>query len=202
MLLMNMGSPINGAPGALLLYAAVGVLAWPTGRRDNRSAAASGPLGDRGGLAVWSTVWGCLVLLWLEILFRPVYSVSGSLIEASGDSMPWLSSLQRSLSTGLAGDGKAIAAILLAVSGVIAAGAWTRWRRETLILGIVVSLVYWMLGQSLGGLTTGSATDPNVGPLFCPPRTRPLADRGGRRSSRVAPFAAAAERRRGRRSGR
>ena len=142
------------------------MLAWPTGRRDNRSAAASGPLGDRGGLAVWSTVWGRSVLLWLEILFRPVYSVSGSLIEASGDSMPWLSSLQRSLSTGLAGDGKAIAAILLAVSLVIAAGVWTRWRRETLILGIIVSLVYWMLGQSLGGLTTGSATDPNVGPLF------------------------------------
>ena len=166
MLLMNMGSPFNGAPGAVLLYAVVGVLAWPTGRRDNRSAAASGPLGERGGLAVWSAVWGCSVLLWLEILFRPVYSISGSLIEASWDSMPWLSNLQRSLSTALEGDGKAIAAILLAVSLVIAAGVWTRWRRETLILGILVSLVYWMLGQSLGGLTTGSATDPNVGPLF------------------------------------
>jgi hypothetical protein len=166
MLFMNMGSPFNGAPGAVLFYAVVGLLVWPTGSDDTRSAAASGPLGERGGLAVWSAVWGCSVLLWLEVLMRPVYSISGSLIEASGDSMPWLSSLQRSLSTALEGDGEAIAAILLAVSFALAAGVWTRWRRETLVLGILVSLVYWMLGQSLGGLTTGSATDPNIAPLF------------------------------------
>jgi hypothetical protein len=95
-----------------------------------------------------------------------VYSISGSLLEASGDSMPWLSGLQRSLSTTLEGDGKPIAAILLAASLLLAAGIWTRWRRETLIAGVLLSLVYWLLGQSLGGLTTGSATDPNIGPLF------------------------------------
>jgi type IV secretory pathway VirB2 component (pilin) len=166
MLFMNMGSPFNGAPGAVLLYAVVGLLVWPSGRRDTRSAASSGLLGERGGLAVWSAVWGCSVLLWLEVLTRPVYSISGSLIEASGDSMPWLSSLQRSLSTTLQGDGKSIAVILLAVSFALAVGVWTRWRRETLIFGALLSLVYWLLGQSLGGLTTGGATDPNIGPLF------------------------------------
>lgn len=166
MLFMNTGSPFNGAPGAILLYAVVGLLVWPTSSRDSHSAAASGPLGERGGLAAWSAVWGCSALLWLEVLMRPVYSISGSLIEASGDSMPWLSSLQRSLSTTLQGDGKSIAAILLGISLALAIGIWTRWRREVLATGILVSLVYWLLGQSLGGLTTGSATDPNIGPLF------------------------------------
>jgi type IV secretory pathway VirB2 component (pilin) len=166
MLFMNMGSPFNGAPGAVLLYAVVGLLVWPTDSRDDHSAAASGPLGERGGLAVWSVVWAASALLWLEVLTRPVYSISGDLLEAAGDSMPWLASLQRSLSTTLRGDGKTIAVILLVVSLALAVGVWTRWRRETLILGVVVSLVYWMLGQSLGGLTTGSATDPNIGPLF------------------------------------
>jgi type IV secretory pathway VirB2 component (pilin) len=166
MLLMNMGSPFSGAPGAVLLYAVIGLLVWPTRSRDTRSAAASGPLGERGGLAVWSAVWGCSALLWLEVLTRSVYSISGSLIEASGDSMPWLSSLQRSLSTIFQGDGKSIAAIALVVSLAVAAGVWTRWRREALILGILISLLYWTLGQSLGGLTSGDATDPNIGPLF------------------------------------
>ena len=166
MLFMNMGSPFNGAPGAVLLYAVVGVLVWPTGRQDGRSAAASGLLGERCGLAVWSAVWGCSALLWIDVLSRRVFSISGSLLEASGDSMPWLSSLQRSLSTTLEGDGKAIAAILLVASLALAVGIWTRWRRETLILGALLALVYWLLGQSLGGLTTGSATDPNIGPLF------------------------------------
>lgn len=166
MLFMDMGSPFNGAPGAVLLYAVVGLLVWPTRSRDDRSAAASGPLGERGGLAAWSAVWGCSALLWLEVLARPVYSLSGSLVEASGDSMPWLSSLQRSLATSLQGDGKPVAAILLVTSLVVAIGVWTRWRRETLVFGVLVSLIYWLLGQSLGGLTTGSATDPNIGPLF------------------------------------
>lgn len=166
MLFMDMGSPFNGAPGAVLLYAVIGLMVWPTDSRDDRSAAASGPLGERGGLAAWSAVWGCSALLWLEILMRPVYSISGSLTEASTDSMPWLASLQHSLSTTLQGDGKSIAVVLLIVSLALAAGAWTRRRRETLILGTLVALVYWLLGQSLGGLTSGNATDPNAGPLL------------------------------------
>ncbi|MGA8745971.1 MAG: hypothetical protein WB507_08905 [Solirubrobacterales bacterium] len=166
MLFMNMGSPLNGAPGAVLLYALIGVLVWPTASRGVRSGIASGLLDARGVLAVWSAVWGCSVLLWLRVLLRPVYSISGSLIEASGNAMPWLSSVQRSLAALLSGDGKSIAAILLVVSLVLAVGIWTRWRRETLIFGGLLSLIYWMLGQSFGGLTTGSATDPNIGPLF------------------------------------
>jgi hypothetical protein len=29
-----------------------------------------------------------------------------------------------------------------------------------------LSIDYWVLGQSFGGITTGIATDPNAGPLF------------------------------------
>jgi hypothetical protein len=34
------------------------------------------------------------------------------------------------------------------------------------VAGVALSLDFWLLGQSLGGLTTGMATDPNTGPLF------------------------------------
>ncbi|HEX3735476.1 MAG TPA: hypothetical protein VHU86_10040 [Solirubrobacterales bacterium] len=166
MVLMNMGSPFVGSPGAVVLYAVVGVLVWPGGQGDRRSAVGAGALGDNGGRIAWSAVWLCSAALWVAALARPVYSISGALIEASGDSMPWLGGLQRSLATALSGDGKPIAAFLLVLSLAIAAGVWTRWRRETLLLGALLSLVYWTLGQSLGGLTTGSATDPNIGPLF------------------------------------
>jgi hypothetical protein len=166
MVLMNMGSPFVGAPGAVLLYVVIGILIWSGRRGGGRSAAGGGALGDRRGLIAWSAVWLCSAALWVAALVRPVYSISGSLIEASGDSMPWLGGLQRSLAASLSGDGKPIAAALLLLSLLIAAGVWSRWRRETLLLGALLSLVYWVLGQSLGGLTTGSATDPNVGPLF------------------------------------
>lgn len=166
MVLMNMGSPFTGTPGPVLLYALVGLTVWPGGREGGDSAAASGVLGERGGLAIWSAVWTCAALLWIEVLTRPVFSLSGALIEASDDSMPWLDHLQRSLATAVQGDGKSLAALLLVLSLLVAGGVWTRWRRSALALGVLVSLVYWVLGQSLGGLTTGTATDPGAGPLM------------------------------------
>lgn len=166
MVLMDMGSPFTGAPGPVLLYAVVGLMVWPSEREEGRSAAASGLLGERGGLALFSAVWVGAALLWAQALARSVLSFSGALIEASGDSMPWLFHLQRSLATSVRGDGKTIAAVLLVVSLLVAVGVWSRWRREFLALGVLVSLVYWVLGQSLGGLTTGSATDPGAGPLM------------------------------------
>ena len=56
--------------------------------------------------------------------------------------------------------------MLAVLSLAIAVGVWTRLRREALLLGVLLSIVYWALGQSLGGLSTGKATDPNAGPLF------------------------------------
>jgi hypothetical protein len=32
--------------------------------------------------------------------------------------------------------------------------------------GILLSLVFWVFGQSLGGYFSGLATDPSSGPLF------------------------------------
>jgi hypothetical protein len=166
MVLMNMGTPLTGSPGAVVLYGLIGLLVWPGDGADRRSAAASGLLGDRGGLAVWSGVWACGGLIWLEALTRPADAVSGALIEAAGDSMPWLAGLQRSLAATVEGDGRAIAVALALASFAVAAGAWTRWRRQALAVGALISLVFWFLGQGLGGLTTGEATDPNIGPLL------------------------------------
>lgn len=39
-------------------------------------------------------------------------------------------------------------------------------RKAALLLGILLSLIFWVVGQSLGGYYTGVATDPNAGPLF------------------------------------
>ncbi|MBS1878899.1 MAG: hypothetical protein JST31_05260 [Actinobacteria bacterium] len=166
MVLMNMGSPFTGNPGAIVLYAVIGIVVWPSRGDDGHSALGAGRWGDRGGLIAWSAVWLVAAALWAQVLSRPVYSISGALREAGADSMPWLASLQRSLAATLEADGKALAAVFLVLSVLIAIGVWSRWRRQALLLGIVLSLLYWAFGQSLGGLTTGTATDPNAGPLL------------------------------------
>jgi hypothetical protein len=45
-------SPLMGAPGAVIVYALIGLLVWPTSRDGERSAADGGPIGDLGGRIV------------------------------------------------------------------------------------------------------------------------------------------------------
>jgi hypothetical protein len=40
------------------------------------------------------------------------------------------------------------------------------WRISAIYLGIVLSLIFWIVGQDIGGLYCGLATDPSTGPLF------------------------------------
>lgn len=47
--------------------------------------------------------------------------------------------------------------------GVLLSGIW---RKLAISLGIVLALVFWAVGEKLGGYYTGLATDPNSGPLF------------------------------------
>jgi hypothetical protein len=166
MVLANMGSPLTGAPGAVLLYGLIGLMLWPTARENGRSVADRGPIGDRGGLLIWSALWLSATVLWCLASSRPPDAISGALTEGASNSMHWLASLQISLAHTTHGQGRVIAIVLATLSLAIAAGVWTRWRRETLTIGALLSIVYWLLGQSLGALTTGTATDPNIGPLF------------------------------------
>ena len=167
MIPMGMASPLTGAPGAVLLYGLIGLLVWPTeeAERDGASAGA-GLIGERGGLIVWSLLWAGATALWCLSVNRTAGATSEALKAASGNSMHWLANVQGSLAASSAGHGETIAVVLAILSLVIAVGVWTRLRSEALLLGALLSIAYWALGQSLGGLTTGKATDPNAGPLF------------------------------------
>jgi hypothetical protein len=167
MISMGMASPLTGAPGAVLLYALIGLLVWPTGRVDGRSAADGGPLGEAGGLAFWTILWLVAADLWVQ---RPVNRTADATASAIAgtetSSMHWLGSLEASVARAASGHGLAIAVVMAAVSVVVGLAVWTRLRTAALVVGIAISLAYWLLGQSMGGLTTTQATDLNTGPLF------------------------------------
>jgi hypothetical protein len=163
----GMASPLTGAPGAVLLYGLIGLLVWPTEETEREgTSAGAGLIGERGGQVAWSALWAGAAALWCLSVNRTADATSEALKTASGNSMHWLASLQNSLASSAAGHGEAIAIVLAILSLAIAVGVWTRFRREALLLGALLSIAYWTLGQSLGGLTTGKATDPNAGPLF------------------------------------
>jgi hypothetical protein len=160
-------SPLMGAPGAVILYAIVGLLVYPTSRQEGVSPADTGPLRDRGGLWAWSVLWGMSAGLWLANVNRAKGATQEMINGMAAASPHWLAKFQTSTANHTHGHGTTIAIVLAVVSVAVAVGVWTPLRWPALALGIVVSLAYWVFGQSLGGpFWAESATDVNAGPLF------------------------------------
>jgi hypothetical protein len=160
-------SPLMGAPGAVILYAIIGLLVYPTSKREGRSPADMGPLGDRGGLYAWSGLWLLSAFLWLVNVNR-AKGATHEMIKAMAKTSPhWLSTFQTSVGNHTQGRGTTIAVVLAIISVAVAIGVWTRLRWPALAVGVVISLAYWVLGQNLGGpFWINEATDFNSGPLF------------------------------------
>jgi hypothetical protein len=160
-------APLMGAPGAVILYAIIGLLVWPTEKTEGRSPAALGPLGDRGGLYFWSGLWTISAGLWLANVNRAKEATHGMITEMAEASPHWLARIQDSLAKHTVGHGTTIAVVLAIVSLVVAFAVWTPLRWPALAIGIVLSLAYWLYGQDLGGpFWSEGATDFNAGPLF------------------------------------
>jgi hypothetical protein len=159
MLFAGTANPLTGAPGAVLLYAIIGLLVWP-GERTG------GLLGARGARAVWATIWLVLAWSWLLAPNSSANATSSAIQSAPGAG--WLHSLQSSVASAAQGNGLAIALVLALLSVAIGVAVAKNWRAMPfLVLAIVLNVICWVIGQGFGGMFyTNSATDPNAGPLF------------------------------------
>jgi hypothetical protein len=163
----TMPAPLMGAPGAVIIYAIIGLLVWPTDSETGRSPADRGPLRDRGGLFAWSALWALSAGLWLANVNRAKGATHDMIMGMAAASPHWLAKFQGSVAGHTQGHGATIAVGLAILSVAVAAGVWTPLRWPALAVGIALSLVYWVLGQDLGGpFWTEGATDFNSGPLF------------------------------------
>src|SRR6476660_3823317 len=59
-ILAGTASPVNGAPGPVLLYPILAVLLWPADRDPGAPSVAGRATGRRPAQAVWLVVWGSL----------------------------------------------------------------------------------------------------------------------------------------------
>lgn len=155
MLFMNMAQPLTGAPGAVLVYALVGLVIWPNGRPG-------GLLGIRGARIMWASLWLVCAYLWL-LQSSSATNATRNMIDAAPSGMSWLSSLQDGFASVAQGNGLIIALALAALSALIGLGVgFNRGARQLLLVSIALQLLYWMLGQGFGGIFQGHATDPNA----------------------------------------
>jgi hypothetical protein len=176
MLLTGRANPLTGAPGAIVLYALLGLIVWPNNRPG-------GLLGPGGARVSWGVLWLAMAGLWL----LPANSggdATRSAIEAAPAGTAWLAALHRAAAAAAAGHGTAIALTLaLASTANGVAAAIDRRRSAFLALGAALNLAYWVLGQGFGGVLTRLFDGSERGTAVHPARARdpPPASPGPRR---------------------
>ena len=174
MLLTGSASALTGAPGSVFMYALVGLMAWPTGRDEDHSAVgvASSAAARGVGRAVtpliaWAGYWSLASVLFLLPNNRTQTSISSAITGMQSNEPGSYAHFLHGVGSTLSSTGTEWAWLLALASLFIGFGPLLSRRPGAfLAAGAVLSLAMWVSGQGLGGIFTGSGTDPNTGPLI------------------------------------
>jgi hypothetical protein len=161
-------SPLNGAPGAVILYALLAVLLWPADRSPLAPFTAGRAVGAHVARALWLVLWLSLAYFAVTPANRAPQALNGMIAGMESGEPGWLATALRGAAALVADQGTVASIALAAALAVIAVGVYLPAPavKAALVLAIVVALVLWVFGEALGGLLAGGATDPNSGPLL------------------------------------
>jgi hypothetical protein len=169
MVLTGSASPVNGAPGAVIIYALLAVLLWPADRPGRQAPfAAARAVGAPVARALWLVLWLSLAYFALLPANRAPQALSGMIAGMESGEPGWLAALDRGAASLVANQGLAASIVLAAALVIIAAGVFLPppAARATLILAIVTAAVIWVFGEAFGAIMAGGATDVNSGLLL------------------------------------
>jgi hypothetical protein len=174
-------SPLTGAPGAAVLYVLLAILIWPRrGPSEGPAArgriaaagpagsvAAAGPLGPRWSRLPWLLLWASSAYFLLQAPVREPGNLSSTIAGMAGGEPGWLASTDRSVAHAAGSSGSVVSVVLaitfLLISLAVFIPAATR---PALALAVISAAAIWVLTENLGGILTGTGTDPNTGPLL------------------------------------
>jgi hypothetical protein len=172
--LAGTASPVDGAPGAVLLYGLLAVLLYPADRHPaGRHPAGRDPaapftaaraVGRHVAQASWLVVWLGLAALALLPASR---AIGRTIADTTPGEPAWLAWTDAHAASALTRHGLLAAVVLAGVFVIVASGTFLprRAARAAIVLAIAVAAALW-LAQGLGGILAGSATDPDTGPLL------------------------------------
>ncbi len=162
-------SPVNGGPGAVILYALLAVLLWPADRPGVTAPfVAARAVGAPVARLLWLTLWGSLAYFALTPANRAPQALHDMIVGMTGGEPGWVTGLENHAAALLDHQGLAASIVLAVALIVIAAGAFLPppLARGALILALVVAAFIWVFGQAFGQILTGGGTDPNSAPLL------------------------------------
>ncbi len=166
-------SPLEGVPGAAVLYAVIAIMLWPAARtpaartpaHEPISPATSGPLGPRAANLLWLILWGSFSYYLLLPDNRSPDAIAG-LFSVTDGQPGWVVSIMNGLSS-LAGQrGNEISVALAVLCALVACGVFAQPTiRPALAVATALGMLFW-IAEGLGAIFTGQGTDPNSGPLL------------------------------------
>jgi len=161
-------SPLNGAPGAVIIYALIAVLLWPADRDASAPFVAARAVGAHVARALWLVFWLSQAYFALTPVNRAPQAVNGMIASMNSGEPGWLAAIERGGASLVANQGLAASIVLSVALVLIAIGVYLPrpFAKASLVLAIVVALVIWVVAQAFGGILAGGATDPNSGPLL------------------------------------
>jgi hypothetical protein len=171
-------SALTGAPGSVFLYGLIGLMAWPRsapaekGEETEPSVGIASSAAGQGigravtPLLVWCGYWSLAAVLFLLPDNRTPTSVSSAITGMSSGEPSTYSHFLNSFGNHF-GSGGVWTTWLLAIGSLVVGFGPLVFRRPTpfLAAGGLLATFFWVSGQGLGGIFTGSGTDPNSGPL-------------------------------------
>ena len=178
MILTGTASALTGAPGSVLMYGLLGLMAWPRTPRGSghggeqpvgiaSSAAAQGIGRSITPLAVWAGYWCLAAVLFVLPDNRTTTSVQSAITGMADGTPGWYATFLTHLGNVFSTTGTETAWVLAIVSVVIGVGPLVARRPGWfLAAGALLAFAWWIAGQGLAGnVFSGSDTDPNTGPL-------------------------------------
>jgi len=161
-------SPVSGAPGAVILYALLAVLLWPSDRQKDAPFTAARAVGAKAARTLWLVLWASLAYFSMLPGNRAPQALHDMVAGMAGGEPGWLAGLDNDAARLLAHQGLAASIALAAVFALIALAVFAPAPalRAAVVAAVVAAAVIWLFGEDLGEMFTGSATDPNSGPLL------------------------------------
>ncbi len=170
--LSGAADPVNGAPGAVIIYALLAVLLWPSDRPVPSGApapfVAARAVGAQVAQALWLVLWGSLAYFALTAADRAPQALQDIIAGMESGEPGWLAALDKHSAALVAHQGLAASIVLAVALAIVAVGVYlpAPVARATLVLAIVLAAVIWVVGEAFGTILTGGGTDPNSGPLL------------------------------------
>jgi hypothetical protein len=151
-----------GAPGAAMMYGVLAGLAWPANHGSSGPAVARRPWS-----ACWSLYWIGAAVLQLPFVYATGQVFRAGFQESSNGQRAFLARASDGVADVVLRHPAAAAMVLGLVELSVAVG-WLldgHHPRRWLGLGVGISVVFWVVGQGLGGILNWGATDPGTAPL-------------------------------------